>query len=147
MKVRRQLSRSVIFLALLIGLTGTTMSAASAHTATDPAEVSVSGWTPRLVGPGRDACPTYYVCVWTGTSFTGSGIGFTGTIGYGDGVDWRGTVWENNVHSAVNKTTIPVDFFDYRAGGARPSLGKLYPGHDFRSGWSGANYADGLIYR
>lgn len=141
MSVRRRVTSLAAITGVLLGL------------AVPPAQAADHGWVFSPIGQGRDACPTYYVCIWTGTNFTGTGVGFTGTILRGDSMDWRPQIWENNVHSAVNKTTIVVTFFDYVKDPDRPqdpgwyvSLGSLYPGYDFRSGWAGADRADRIAY-
>ncbi|WP_158896159.1 peptidase inhibitor family I36 protein [Amycolatopsis anabasis] len=110
-------------------------------------EVIPYGFTSRPVGEGRDACPIYHLCIWTGTNFTGRGLGITGNVVPGDGFEWLNTVWENNVHSAVNKGTVTLESFNYRPGGGKEYLGGLAPGYDFRCCWPGATKADGILYR
>nr|WP_239158187.1 peptidase inhibitor family I36 protein [Streptomyces sp. SID13726] len=121
--------------------------AAPTTSTTSPGTAAATGWTAVIsVGQGRAACPQYFLCIWTGENYTGSGRGYGGSIAHGDGVSWFNTVWENNVHSAVNQTTIPVTFLDIH-GTTGIELGDLYPGYDFHSGWPGANKADGIYYR
>jgi hypothetical protein len=123
------------------------MAAPSAPAETTNSDVGTADWY-RFnydLGPGRDSCPKYYLCVWTGTNFTGYGLGLSGDLVPGDSANWMGLVLENNVHSAVNKTTVRVHFYDIH-GSVWTDLGYLDPGYDFASGWAGANSADGIKY-
>lgn len=112
-------------------------------------DVGAAAWNPPIsIAPGRNSCPTYYLCIWTGENFSGAGRGYTGNILPGQGVDWRGSVFENNVHSAVNQTTVRIMFLNYLGGGFYEEIGDLYPnGYDFPGGWSGATKADGMYYK
>lgn len=82
-----------------------------------------AGWDRMIsVGQGRSACPVHYVCIWTGTNFTGSGRGYSGSIAHGDGVTWFNTVWQDRVYSAFNNTlTVPITFLNVRGSTGPPS--------------------------
>jgi hypothetical protein len=109
-----------------------------------PAAQADWGYTP--VGDGRDTCPRYSLCIWTGENFNGVGRRCYENISPGEAVSWLGTVFENQVHSAVNKTTIKITFLNYRGSNNWEEIGALYPGYDFPSGWPGATKADGMAY-
>jgi hypothetical protein len=152
MNLSTRMAAAVAVAGLSLAAVMTTPAGAATPTAhPEPAsvltgEMSTAGWDRAIeIGPGRNSCPTYWVCVWTGTNFSGRGLAMNGNVVYGDWADWRGTIWENNVRSAVNKGTGPVDFQDLRDGRWR-SLGRLNAGYDFKSGWPGALYADRIVY-
>lgn len=110
-------------------------------------EAQPAGWDRTIsVGQGRGSCPVHYVCIWTGTNFTGSGIGFTGSIARGDAVSWFNTVWQDHVYSAFNNTlTVPITFFNIYGSTWTP-IGSLNPGTWVASGWVNSDKADGMGY-
>jgi hypothetical protein len=152
--VMSALRRMTVLLGMVTAVLGMVLIAPSAQAETPALQPSsavdgdagAAGWYPPIeVGYGRDACPKFYVCIWTDTNFRGAGRGYNGDLVHGDRVSWFGTVWQDNVYSAVNKGTVPITFYDIH-GATWTSLGTLYPGYDFSSGWPGANKADGMAY-
>ncbi|MEU8868022.1 peptidase inhibitor family I36 protein [Streptomyces umbrinus] len=110
-------------------------------------EAQPADWDNMIsVGQGRSACPVHYVCIWTGTNFTGSGRGYTGSIAHGDGVTWFNTVWQDHVYSAFNNTlTVPITFLNVRGSTGTP-IGSLNPGTWVASGWVNSDKADGMYH-
>lgn len=110
-------------------------------------EAQPAGWDRVIsVGQGRSACPVHYVCIWTGTNFTGSGRGYSGSIARGDGVTWFNTVWQDRVYSAFNNTlSVPITFLNVRGSTGTP-IGSLNPGTWVASGWVNSDKADGMAY-
>lgn len=110
-------------------------------------DVGTADWSRTVynVPPGRNSCMNFHLCVWTGTNFTGYGMGFSGNLVPGDSTQWLTLVLQNNVHSAVNKTTVRVHFYDMETS-PWTDLGYLEPGYDFTCCWPGANRADGIAY-
>ncbi|WP_416964644.1 peptidase inhibitor family I36 protein [Streptomyces sp. Agncl-13] len=138
---------AVTLASLSLAGAGLTTSASAAPAASTPHR----GWPVEIsVGQGRAACPQYFLCIWTGHNYTGSGRGYGGSITHGEWTSWfnsetKAVLWENNVHSAVNQTTIPVRFLDIHGVVGIP-VGDLYPGYNVGDDWSGANKVDGMIY-
>ncbi|MDH6221636.1 peptidase inhibitor family I36 protein [Streptomyces pseudovenezuelae] len=144
MTLRKIVAVTLASLALTGAGLATSASAAPAAPTTQP------GWPVVItVGQGRAACPQYFLCIWTGHNYTGSGRGYGGSVKHGDWTSWFNSEtkgnWENNVHSAVNQTTIPVRFLDIHGVLGTP-IGDLYPGYNVGDDWTGANKADGMVY-
>jgi hypothetical protein len=108
-------------------------------------DVHTANFSVAPVGPGRDACPTFYLCMWTGTDFLGSGLGLSGNLVHGDFYELFGGGFQDHVYSAVNKTTVRLTFYNVK-NEERTYLGYLDPGFDFASGWAGSNRVDAVYY-
>src|ERR1041384_1038636 len=98
MSVRQRATVLIGMVMVVVGLAFVTPAAQADMREGELRSVNVgampAGWFQIPVGQGRDACRTYYVCVWTGTDFTGSGLGMTGTIARGDWTEWFGSVFQ-----------------------------------------------------
>lgn len=83
-------------------------------TVADPA--LASGWGYATIGSGYGACPLYKFCIWYGLNATAPGRAYGGQISCGDGISWRGSIFENHVGSIKNRTTIPVTVLNFVSG-------------------------------
>jgi hypothetical protein len=82
----------------------------------------------------QSSCPGGYVCIWTGTGFTGYGYFFWGPYGSCQGWRFEGTVLQDNTYSIWNRKAGGISIWNRHADGSY--------NYD-KYGWLPSNYSWG----